>query len=95
MLHTRQLTFSPSRIRTAQIICHHQTQHGVAEKLERFVVKFARLVFVAGRNFLMRPGTVRDGPFEQSTIFKLVSQNGFEESEIGNRVRILQNAAEL
>ena len=50
-------------------------------------MKLARLLFVAGRNFLMRPRTVSDGAFEQSTIFELVSQNRFEEVQIGNRVR--------
>jgi len=39
----------------------------------------------------VRPRTVGDGPFEQSTIVELVSQNGLEEIQIGSRVGVLQN----
>ena len=55
-------------------------------------MKFTRLLFIARRNFLVRPRTMRDGTFEQSTIVELVSQNGLEEIEIGNRFGVLQNA---
>ena len=55
-------------------------------------MKFARLLLVAGRNFLMCPRTMRDGPFEQSTINELVSQDGLEEVQIGNRFGVLQDA---
>lgn len=54
-------------------------------------MKFARLLLISGRNFLVRPRTVGDGPFEQSTIVELVSQNGFEEIQIGSRVGVLQS----
>ena len=55
-------------------------------------MKFARMLLVARRDFLMRPRTMSDGPFEQSTIVELVSQNGFEEIQIGNRFGVFQNA---
>ena len=55
-------------------------------------MKFACLLFIARRNFLMRPRTMCDGPFEQSTIIELVSQNGLEEIKIGNRFGVFQNA---
>ena len=54
-------------------------------------MQLARLLFVARRNFLVRPRTVGDGPLEQSTIIELVSQNGLEEIQIGNRFGVLQN----
>ncbi len=55
-------------------------------------MKFARLLLVAGRNFLMRPRTMRDGPFEQSKIIELVRQNGLEEVQVWNRFGVFQNA---
>jgi len=55
-------------------------------------MKFACLLLVARRNFLMGPRPVSDGPFEQSTIIELVSQNGLEEVQIGNRFGVLQDA---
>ena len=54
-------------------------------------MQFASLAFVTRRNFLVRPRTVRDGPFEQSTIFEAVGQNRFEEVQIGNLFGIFQN----
>ena len=45
-------------------------------------MKFARLLLVAGRNFLVRPRTMRDGTFQQGTIVKLVTENGFQAVEI-------------
>ena len=91
MLHARQLAFSTAGIRTAQIVCYDQSQNRVTEELERFVVQFASFELVAGRNFLMRPRAVRDGPFEQRAIVEFVSENRFEEIEIGNRFGIFQN----
>ena len=55
-------------------------------------MEFASLAFVTRRNFLVRPRAVRDGPFEQSTIFEVVGQNRFEEVQIGSRFGIFQNA---
>jgi len=54
-------------------------------------MKFARLLLVARRNFLMRPRTMGDSPFEQSKIIELVSQDGLEEVQIGNRFGVLQD----
>src|ERR1041384_4645825 len=54
-------------------------------------MKFARLLLVAGRNFLVRPRTMRDGPFEQSTIIEFIRQDGLEEIQIGNRFGVFQN----
>ena len=54
-------------------------------------MKFARLLLVAGRNLLVRPRTMSNRSFEQSTIIELVSQNGLEEVQIGNRFGVLQN----
>ena len=55
-------------------------------------MKLTCLLFVARRNFLVGPRTMGDGPLEQVKIVKLVSQNGLEEVEIGNRFGVLQNA---
>ena len=76
-------------------MCNHQTQNRVAEKFERLVMKFTCLLFVSWRYLLVGPRTVSDGPFEQSTIFEVVSKNRFEEVQIRNRFGIFQNAAEL
>ena len=54
-------------------------------------MKFARLLLVARRNFLMGPRTMSDSPFEQSKIIELVSQDGLEEVQIGNRFGVLQD----
>ena len=54
-------------------------------------MKFARLHFVARRDFLVRPGTVSDGSFEQSAIFELVGEDRFEEIEIRNRFGMFQS----
>ena len=55
-------------------------------------MEFASLALVTGRNFLVRPRTVSDGPFEQGAIVEVVGQNRFEEVEIGSRFGIFQNA---
>ena len=55
-------------------------------------MQFARLLFIARRNFLMCPRPVCDRAFEQSAIIELVSQDGLEEVQIGNRFGVLQNA---
>jgi hypothetical protein len=55
-------------------------------------MKFARLLLVARRNLLVRPRAMSDGPFEQSTIIELISQDGLEEIQIGNRFGVLQDA---
>ena len=55
-------------------------------------MEFACLALVAGRNFLMRPGTMRDGAFQQSTIFEVISEDRFEEIQIRSRFGIFQNA---
>jgi len=54
-------------------------------------MKFACLLLVARRNFLVRPRTMSDGAFEQSKIIKLVSQDGLEEVQVGNRFGVLQD----
>ena len=54
-------------------------------------MQFARLEFVAGRYFLMRPRAVGDGSFEQRAIFESVSENRFEEVQNGNLFGIFQN----
>ena len=54
-------------------------------------MEFARLELVAGRDFFMRPRSVCDGTFEQRTICEFVSENRFEEVQIGNRFGIFQN----
>ena len=55
-------------------------------------MKFARLLLVARRYFLVCPRAMCDGPFEQSKIIELVRQNGLEEFQVGNRFGVLQNA---
>jgi hypothetical protein len=55
-------------------------------------MKFPRLPFVSWRNFLVSPGTVCDGPFEQSTIFEVVRENRFEKVQIRSRFEVFQNA---
>ena len=57
-------------------------------------MKFAGLTFVTGRNLLVRPRTVSDGAFEQSTISEVVGKNRFEEVQIGNRFGIFQSAVD-
>ena len=91
MLHSREFAFSATWIRVAKIIRNDQTQHRVAQKLERLVVKFTSLLFVSGRNFFVSPGTMSNGTFEQSTIVEVVSKNRLEEVEIRNRFGIFQN----
>ena len=54
-------------------------------------MEFACLELVTRRDFLVRPRAVSDSAFEQSTIFELVSENLFEEVEVGNRFGIFQN----
>ena len=55
-------------------------------------MQFAGLEFVAGSYFLMSPRAVCDGSFEQRAIFKFVSENRFEEVQIGSRFGIFQDA---
>lgn len=57
-------------------------------------MKFASLSFVTWRNFLVRPGTVSDSTFEQSTIVEVVGKNRFEEVQIRNRFGIFQSAVD-
>ena len=57
-------------------------------------MKFASLPLVTWRNLLMRPRTVSDGTFEQSTIFEFVIENRFEEVQIRDRFGILQSAVD-
>ena len=85
MLHAREFALGTARIRIAKVIRHYQTQHRIAEKLERFVMQFTGVQFITGRNLFMGPRTVRDGPLKQCTITKLVSQNCFEEVQIRDR----------
>src|SRR5689334_17109354 len=54
-------------------------------------VEFACLAFVARRNFLVRPRTMRDGAFQQSTIFEVICEDRFQEIQIRNRFGIFQN----
>ena len=54
-------------------------------------MQFAGLELVARRYFLMRPRAMRDGSFEQRAIFESVSENRFEEVQIGNLFGIFQN----
>jgi len=42
----------------------------------------------------MRPRAMGDGSFQQRTIFELVSENRFEEVQIGNRFGIFQDAVD-
>ena len=55
-------------------------------------MEFACLALIARRHFLVCPRTVRDGAFEQSTIFEVISEDRFEEIQIRNRFGIFQNA---
>lgn len=57
-------------------------------------MKLASLPFVTWRNFLVRPRTVRDGSFEQSTIFEVVGKNRFEEVQIRYRFGIFQSTVD-
>ena len=57
-------------------------------------MEFASLPLVTGRNFLVRPGTVCDSAFEQSTIFEVVRENRFEEVQIRSSFGILQSAVD-
>lgn|ERR1700752_1031537 len=57
-------------------------------------MKFASLTFITRRNFLVRPRTVSDGAFEQSTIFEIVGENRFEEVQVRNRFGIFQNTVD-
>src|ERR1041384_7227694 len=91
MLHARQFPFGTCRIRAAKVIGNDQTEDGVAQKLQRLVMEFACLAFITGRDLLVCPGTMRDGAFQQSTIFEVISEDRFEEIEIRNRFGIFQN----
>ena len=55
-------------------------------------MQFACLALIARRHLLVCPRTVRDGAFEQSTIFEVISEDRFEEIQIRNRFGIFQNA---
>src|SRR5689334_1819743 len=92
MFHARQFPLRTRGVRAAQVIGDYQAQDGVAEKLERFVVKLACFPLVAGRHFFVCPGTMGDGAFQQSTIFEVISEDRFEEIEIRSRFGIFQNA---
>ena len=92
MLHARKFTLCAGGIGIAQIVCNDQSEHRITEKLQRLVVKLTCGLLVSRRYLLVRPGAVSDRSFEQSTICEVISQNRFEEIEIGNRFGILQNA---
>jgi hypothetical protein len=57
-------------------------------------MKPASLSLVTRRNLLVRPRTVSDSAFEQSTILELVGENRFEEVQIRNRFGIFQSAVD-
>ena len=59
MLHARQLSFAGVRIGPEKIVSHDQTENGIAEELERFVVQIARPRPGARRDLLVRPRTMR------------------------------------
>src|SRR6185437_10651639 len=61
------------------------------EKLEGLVVEFACLALIAGRHLLVCPGAMRDGAFQQSTIFEVIGEDRFEEIQIRSRFGIFQN----
>jgi hypothetical protein len=92
MLHARELAFGAGGIRVAEIVGDYETKNGIAEKLERLIVQFTSLEFVTRGNFLVSPRTMSDGPFEQSTILKVVRENRFEEIQVGSRFGIFQSA---
>src|SRR5689334_21744040 len=54
-------------------------------------MEFACLALVSGRDLLVCPRTMRDGAFQQCTIFKVISEDRFEEIQIRNRFGIFQN----
>ena len=82
MLHSRKFTFSARGISRAEIIRNDQTQHRIAQKLQRFVMKLPSLVLRPWRHLFVRPGAVRDGALQQGTVLKLVSENVFQGVEI-------------
>jgi hypothetical protein len=45
-------------------------------------MELTSLVFCSGSNLFVCPGAMRDGTFQQSAIFELVRENGFQEVEI-------------
>src|SRR6185503_5618919 len=82
MLHARQFAFRSGWISFAEVSGDDQTQNGIAEKLKRLVVELTRLVLGSGRDLFVRPRAMRDCSFQQGTILKLVTENGFQAVEI-------------
>src|SRR5258705_7010015 len=93
MFHSGKLAFGANRIGAAKIISDYQSQNRIHQKLQRLVVKLASLLLGTRRNLFVGPGTVSEGAFEQRAIIEVVSQNGFQEVKVSNRVfGILQNS---
>ena len=82
MLHSREFTLSAGGIGPAKIGGNYQTQHGIAEKFERFVMELTSLIFRSRRYLFVGPGAMCYGALQESAIFKLVSENCFEEVEV-------------
>ena len=58
-------------------------------------MQFARFLFVAGSYLFVSPGAMRYRTFQQSAIVKVVSKDGLEEFEVGNRsFGVFQNKAD-
>ena len=55
-------------------------------------MELAGFALVAGRDLLVCPGTMRDGAFQQSTIFEVIGEDRFEEIQIRSRFGIFQSA---
>jgi hypothetical protein len=82
MLHARKLAFRAGGISLAEISGDDESQHRVAEKFERFVMELTRLVLGSGRDLFVRPRAMRDSPFQQGTVLKLVTEDRFQAVEI-------------
>lgn len=82
MFHAREFTLSTGGISFAKIGRNYQPQHRIAEKFQCFIVELTSLVLGSGGNLFMGPGTMGDSAFQQRPIFKLVTENGFQEVKI-------------
>jgi hypothetical protein len=79
----RKLTLGHFRVRAEEGVGDDESEHGVADELERLVVQRARLALAAGPDRLVRPRAVRQRALQKSAVAKLVIDSLFERGGVG------------
>ena len=78
MLHARELALRHPRVRAEERVGDDEAEDGVADELERLVMKAARLFLAARSDLLVRPRAMRDGALKQRGRVEFEGENFFQ-----------------